>query len=113
MEQRARAGGTFEIALARAARGSRPHPCQPGGRSVALSRHRRRPPLFREGLGAVLAGADMDVVGQAATGEEALEVVQRADPDVVLMDLHMPGMGGVGRLGACWSSDRIAVLVSR
>ena len=52
-------------------------------------------PLFREGLGAVLADADMDVVGQAATGEEALEVVPRADPDVVLMDLHMPGMGGV------------------
>ena len=52
-------------------------------------------PLFREGLSAVLADADMDVVGQAATGEEALEVVPRADPDVVLMDLHMPGMGGV------------------
>ena len=43
----------------------------------------------------MLADADMDVVGQAATGEEALEVVPRADLDVVLMDLHMPGMGGV------------------
>ena len=52
-------------------------------------------PLFREGLGAVLADAEMEVVGHAATGEEALEVVPRADPDVVLMDLHMPGMGGV------------------
>jgi len=52
-------------------------------------------PLFREGLGAVLADADMQVVGHAATGEEALDVVPRADPDVVLMDLHMPGMGGV------------------
>ena len=52
-------------------------------------------PLFREGLSAVLGDADMDVVGQASTGEEALEMVARTDPDVVLMDLHMPGIGGV------------------
>lgn len=38
---------------------------------------------------------DMDVVGQAADGVEAVEMAQRLRPDVVLMDLHMPRKGGV------------------
>jgi NarL family two-component system response regulator LiaR len=37
---------------------------------------------------------DLEVVGQAATGEEALHLVERLRPDVVLMDLLMPGIGG-------------------
>lgn len=38
---------------------------------------------------------DIEVVGEAATGEEAVQMVSQLVPDVVLMDLIMPGMGGV------------------
>lgn len=38
---------------------------------------------------------DMAVVGEAATGAEAVEVVQATRPDVVLMDVRMPGMDGI------------------
>ena len=53
-------------------------------------------PLFREGLcGLIRELPTVALVGQAATGEEALDLVASAGPDVVLMDLHMPGMGGI------------------
>lgn len=53
-------------------------------------------PLFRNGLVALLGDLEgFDVVGQAASGEEADELVAAADPDVVLMDLHLPGISGV------------------
>jgi DNA-binding NarL/FixJ family response regulator len=53
-------------------------------------------PLFLEGLRTVVAGAaDVELVGEAATGEEAVREVARTAPDVVLMDLRMPGMSGV------------------
>jgi len=53
-------------------------------------------PLFREGLcGLIRELPTVDLAGQAATGEEALELVTDSQPDVVLMDLHMPGMGGI------------------
>ena len=52
-------------------------------------------PLFRAGLRALLeATAGMEVVGIAGTGDEVLALAERAEPDVVLMDLHMPGLGG-------------------
>ncbi len=43
----------------------------------------------------LLAIDDIDVVGEAHSGEEALELCRQAQPDVVLMDLRMPGMNGV------------------
>jgi len=51
--------------------------------------------IVREGLCSILnAEPDFQVVGEAANGEEALRVVERARPDVVLLDLKMPGAPG-------------------
>lgn len=38
---------------------------------------------------------DIDVVGQAASGEDAVDCVRQAQPDIVLMDIRMPGIGGL------------------
>ncbi|MFH1634491.1 MAG: response regulator transcription factor [Chloroflexota bacterium] len=52
--------------------------------------------LIREGLALLLALVpDLRVVGQAANGREALALVAEQSPDVVLMDVRMPGMNGV------------------
>jgi DNA-binding NarL/FixJ family response regulator len=52
--------------------------------------------LLRQGL-AMMIGAqpDMDVVGEAATGTEAIAAAARLRPDIVVMDIRMPGMDGV------------------
>ncbi|HET8653582.1 MAG TPA: response regulator transcription factor [Gaiellaceae bacterium] len=52
-------------------------------------------PGFREGLEVLLAGYGFDVLGTAADGEAAVGLVRELVPDVVLMDLHMPGISGV------------------
>jgi DNA-binding NarL/FixJ family response regulator len=52
--------------------------------------------VVRQGLRMFLTlDADFEIVGEAATGEDALEVARELQPDVVLMDLLMPGIGGV------------------
>ena len=52
--------------------------------------------LMRQGISTILsAQPDLEVVGQASSGEEALDVVRRTRPDVVCMDVEMPGMGGL------------------
>ena len=52
--------------------------------------------LIRRGMTLMLAAEpDIEVVGQAADGEQAIELAERLRPDVVLMDLHMPRKGGV------------------
>ena len=50
--------------------------------------------LFRSGVRAELAGR-VDVVGEAGTVEEAVALIASKNPDVVLLDVHMPGGGGV------------------
>lgn len=53
-------------------------------------------PVVREGLAAMLnRRADMTVVGEASSGREALALYRREQPDVTLMDLRMPELGGV------------------
>jgi DNA-binding NarL/FixJ family response regulator len=53
-------------------------------------------PLFRGGLRSLLESvADMEVVGEATTGEESIELARSSSPDVVVMDLNMPGLNGI------------------
>ena len=52
--------------------------------------------LFREGVQALLAATDdVQVVGEAATGQETVSEVERLHPDVVLMDINMPEVNGI------------------
>ncbi|RFA14530.1 DNA-binding response regulator [Subtercola boreus] len=58
--------------------------------------------LIRAGFSALLANEpDIDVVGEAGTGAEAVEVVRRLRPDVVLMDIRMPDGDGL------WATEQI------
>jgi DNA-binding NarL/FixJ family response regulator len=57
--------------------------------------------IVRQGLRGLLAlNPDIDVVAEASDGEEALEIIPRAQPDVILLDLRMPRLDGVGVLRA-------------
>ena len=58
-------------------------------------------PVVREGLAGMLASqADFDVVGQAADGSQAITLDAQLQPDVILMDLRMPGTDGVTAIQA-------------
>jgi DNA-binding NarL/FixJ family response regulator len=53
-------------------------------------------PLFRHGIRALLeAAADFEVVGEARSGEEAISLAASLQPDVILMDIQMPGVNGI------------------
>ena len=53
-------------------------------------------PLFRHGLAALLAAEpDFEVVGEATTGDEAIALAGSLQPDLVLMDIRMPGVNGI------------------
>lgn len=57
-------------------------------------------PLVREGLRAVLSQeADLHIVGEATNGREALAAMERLHPDVILMDVLMPGKDGIEATG--------------
>jgi len=71
-------------------------------------------PIFRDGLRALFATTDdIDLVGEAADGAGAIDVVATTVPDVVVMDLQMPGLNGVEatrRLATLAPTARVIVL---
>ena len=70
-------------------------------------------PLIRVALAQAFASSGLELVGEAATGEDALELVVDVRPDVVLMDLQLAGMSGVRAielLGLLAPTSRVLVL---
>ncbi|WP_284745892.1 response regulator [Amycolatopsis sp. RTGN1] len=55
-------------------------------------------PIVRDGLRGMFTGRGFEVVGEAANGAEAVAMAERLRPDVVLMDLRMPGTDGVAAI---------------
>jgi DNA-binding NarL/FixJ family response regulator len=72
--------------------------------------------LFREGLRTLLSTRpEVDVIAEAANGDEALALVERLQPDVVLMDLRMPVMDGIqatARMRDRWPSIPVLALTT-
>ena len=66
-------------------------------------------PIWRDGVRADL-GDDFRVVGEAANADEAIEVIRRTKPDLVVCDLHMPGGGGNKVARTCGDETRIVML---
>src|SRR5580658_7013768 len=73
-------------------------------------------PIFRDGLCKLLAlEEDFDVVAQASDGRQVIDVLQQYEPDVLLLDLKMPGLDGLGtlqRLQAAKNKTRVIVLTA-
>ena len=73
-------------------------------------------PVVRFGLSAIIAlQPDMEVVGEGVNGVEAVELAQRLQPDIVLLDLVMPQMDGViatARIKETCPAARIIILTS-
>ena len=73
-------------------------------------------PLLLKGIAALMMGEqDMELVGEANTGREALDLFRKLQPDITLMDLQMPEMSGIDALSAIrgeFPDARIIVLTS-
>lgn len=72
-------------------------------------------PVFRKGLVALLRASELEVVGEAGNGAEAVQVVAETDPDVVLMDVSMPELDGIRateRLTAEHPQVRVVVITT-
>ncbi len=73
-------------------------------------------PVLRDGLTSIIdTQSDMRVVGEAGSGGEALEAFRKLRPDITLMDLQMPGIGGVEAIRSIrseFASARIIVLTT-
>ncbi len=69
-------------------------------------------PIMRVGIAAILdATPGMTVVGQAGSGEEAVQLFDRLLPDITLMDLRLPGMSGVEAIRAVMARHRDAKFI--
>lgn len=70
--------------------------------------------LIRTGLRSIIETAsDLSVIGEASTGEEAISFVDESLPDVILMDIHMPGIGGIEatrKIVAHWPEMKVIAL---
>jgi DNA-binding NarL/FixJ family response regulator len=73
-------------------------------------------PLLREGIAALIGNqSDMQLIGEAANGREALEQFRKHHPDITLMDLQMPDMSGIDAISAIrgeFPDARIIVLTT-
>jgi DNA-binding NarL/FixJ family response regulator len=73
-------------------------------------------PIFRDGLCKLLAlEEDFEVVAQASNGKEVMDVLQSHDPDILLLDLRMPGLDGLAtlqKLQASRSKTKVIVLTA-
>ena len=58
--------------------------------------------IAREGLRSLLAGSDHQIVGDAQDGESAIQTARTLEPDVVVMDIAMPGLAGSKRSAGSW-----------
>lgn len=52
-------------------------------------------PVYRDGLRSLLTELGVEVVGESSDGEESISLVREVMPDVVIMDLHLPGISGI------------------
>jgi DNA-binding NarL/FixJ family response regulator len=69
-------------------------------------------PLLRSGIGTLIATqTDMQLVGEASTGKEAVQLHRELNPDVTLMDLQMPDMSGLDAIIAIRSEDPTARII--
>ena len=69
--------------------------------------------LFRDGIASLLGAWGHEVVGQASNGLEAVELTERTRPELVLMDVRMPGGSGLeatARIKATWPDTAIVIL---
>jgi DNA-binding NarL/FixJ family response regulator len=93
---------------------SRPALTGPGGRAVGVLTVDDQA-VFRRVAGEVIAATSgFESVGEAQSGEEALETVARLQPELVLLDVRMPGIGGIEASRRIVDShpDTIVVLIS-
>lgn len=68
-------------------------------------------PLVREGLRSILTAPDVQVIGEAGSGRQAVTLVEQLAPDVVLMDIRMPDMDGLAALQAINSANSTARVI--
>ena len=81
-----------------------------GNRILIIDDH----PLFRKGVAQLIAMAPhLQVMGEASNGEQGVAMAKALDPDMILLDLHMTGMGGIETLKAIRDADldcRVVIL---
>ena len=68
-------------------------------------------PVARDFLVHVLSGPDITVIGTASNGEEAVEFVKRKRPDVITMDIYMPGMGGLEATRRIMQTNPVPIVI--